>query len=343
MSVQVIAEFGQSHCGDLHTAIRQANVAVDAGCAYAKWQMFAPERIASRHARRYWDASLGGSDSQLQTFTYNGMLDPIGWRALAEHCAGIGLGFLVTPFDLEAIDLLEDIGVSAYKIASGDVTYKQLLKRVAETGKRVFLSTGASHFGEVERALEWLYPCAVTLLACTLSYPCSVTDANLARISYLRRAVHGCETGYSDHTLRTDTALAAAALGATVLEKHATLQEGGPVPDDKMALGPERLRQYVAYANIGHAMWGEERLFVVMAEQPARRGARRSLYAARDIPAGHLYQPGDFTYLRPCPPGAYEPADAERLYGTLSVTATREGDLIQRAGRGDRQSTEGSS
>ncbi len=324
MAIEIVAEFGQSHRGDVATAIRQAEVAKAAGCAYVKWQMFDPERIAGPTARRYWDPALGGAETQLETFHTNGNLAPDGWRHLKTACDEIGIGFLVTPFDLEAVDLLEELDVAAYKIASGDITYRQLLLKVAATGKPVFLSTGAAHLYEVEQALVWLGHIGVTLLACALSYPCEPKDANLARIQTLLCMAE--RVGYSDHTLGSWTALAAVAAGADVLEKHATLNPVGDVPDDRMALGPDVLAAYVDLARYGEELRGSDEIAPVIAEWPAREGARRSLHAAHDIDPGHIFQPGDFTYLRPA--GPYEPADEDYLFGRRAVKAIPAGKQI---------------
>jgi sialic acid synthase SpsE len=282
--IDCVAEFGQSNRGDLATAIRQADVAKAAGCTYVKFQAFDPARLAGPTARRYWSESLGGAETQLETFHVNGNLAPEGWRQLGDHCRSIGIGFMCSPFDLESVDLLVDAGVDAIKIASGEITHRQLLQRVAETGLPVVLSTGAATETEIARALGWLSSENVTLLACTLSYPCADEDAELGRVQALE--MYGYPVGYSDHTLRTDTALAAVVAGATMLEKHCTLDALGGVPDDRMALEPARLRQYVAYAQLGEKMRGEGYLGTSDAEQAARAGARRSLHAATNIPAG---------------------------------------------------------
>lgn len=324
--IQTVAEFGQSCRGDLTTAIRQADMAKTAGCTHAKWQIFDAHRIAGPHAERYWDEKLGGQPTQLETFHLNGMLHPEGWRQLKTHCDQIGIGFLATPFDLEAVDLLEQLDVSAYKIASGDITYTPLLQKVAATGKPVFLSTGASYGDEIRRALDWLDRCDVTLLACSLTYPCPDSDANLARIQSLADLWAG-PVGYSDHTLGVDTALAAVAAGATVLEKHCTLGTGFGVPDDRMALGPAELAAYVEMARLGVRLRGSAELVPVESEMAARHGARRSLHAARDIRAGERFGPDDFVCLRPA--GPFEPADVDHLVGRTARCGIVSGEQIQ--------------
>lgn len=321
--------------------MRQADVAKQAGCAYSKWQIFEVEKLVSKHARRYWDQRLGGDDSQADTFRANGMLKDAEWKALAEYCRHIGVKFLATPFSLEAVDLLEEIGVEAYKVASGDIVYKQLIQKVAATGKPVFMSTGASDEHEVETALDWFhaarwkglvpppeYRYPVTLLACSLAYPCPAEEANLGRIRALEYLGH--PLGYSDHTVGVRTAIAAVAAGATVLEKHCRLDESdGVCPDDQMALVPMLLRQYVHLAQRAEVwMGGSVEVLPTDAELPARAGARRSLYAARDIKRGDVYARGDFAFLRPSDPNGYEPSDADGLYGTLAHVDVATGDLI---------------
>lgn len=326
--VEIISEWGQSHRGDLETAKRQALAAKTAGCHFSKWQIFRPDRIASRHAKRYWDAGLGGSESQLDTFTKNGMLSRDDWAELAIYCRGIEVGFLCTPFDLEAVDLLEEVGVSAYKIASGDITYVQLLNRIGATGKPVFLSTGASRPDEIRDALDRLSNVPVTLLACSLAYPCGVGDAQLRRIPVLQE-MFGCRVGYSDHTLPAETALAAVALGAVVLEKHCTLDPDGGVPDDRMALHFSELRHYVSLANLGARLAGNGAFGGSTAEEAARIGARRSIYAARDIKQGDVYVPRHFAFLRPFDVDGYAPGAVDHLYGTLAPADVAKGELIR--------------
>lgn len=314
--IEVIAEWGQSCGGNLDTAMAQAHATREAGCAWAKFQTFHPDRLVSPNAGRYWDPTLGGFASQRATFLANGMLNDTDWRTLAEYCHSLGVGFMSSPFDLEAVDLLVAAGARAFKIASGEITHRQLLQLVAQTGLPVYLSTGAATLTEISRALDWLRPAEVTLLACTLAYPTLEGDANLGRIETLRR-LYPNPVGYSDHTLRCDTSMAAVALGATVLEKHATLSSDGAVPDDKMALDPAGLRTYVKYALLGESLRGNAAVAPSDAEQAARAGARRSLHAAVNIPAGKTLQLDDFVCLRPA--GPFNPADVGGLVGKTAA------------------------
>lgn len=328
MTPLTVAEFGQSNRGDLRIAIKQAETAANAGADYVKFQCFDPADLASPRARRYWNPDLGGSESQLDTFEANGMLESEEWHTLAEMCATFGVRFLATPFSLDAVDLLEEVGVQEYKVASADIVTLPLLERIAATGKRVFLSTGAAERDEVEWALQVLSPCPVTLLACTLSYPCKPQDANLGRITSLYEhfgdEVEG--VGYSDHTLGTSTALAAAALGATVLEKHATLWPGGPVPDDSMALDPDELRDYVTMAHAGARLRGSTVVAPSEAEQAARVEARRSVCAAKPISQGETLTEDMLCALRPG--DGISPMQWREVIGTEATRSYESGEAI---------------
>jgi N,N'-diacetyllegionaminate synthase len=327
-AVRILAEFGQSCRGDVGVAIDQAQAAKDAGAWGAKWQAFHPDRIASTDAAAYWDLTMGGSQSQRQTFADNGMIHDRDWIELFAACREIGIEPIVTPFDLQAVDTLFDAGIQTWKVASGDITYAQLLRRIAETQLPVILSTGASNPREIYRALDWLAGCQeVTLLACSLAYPTRAGDANLSRIEGLA-GFPVAAVGYSDHTLDVETAFGAAALGATVLERHCTLDHDGEVPDDKMALlAPAELKEYCRLAQLGAAMRGNPYPGCSTAEEPAKVGARRSLHAARYMRKGHRFAAADFVCVRPGD-GAYEPADVDRLVGRKAARTIRVGTKL---------------
>lgn len=285
--------------GSVETAILQAKQARLAGAWGYKTQLLKPEKIARAGATKYWTDDFHTAD-QREAFTKAGLIDYGAWAAVKAWCDDIGIEFLATPFDFEAVDALEGIGVRYYKIASGDIIHQPLIEYVARTGKHIFLSTGAAYESEVWRALDWVGDCEATVLACTLAYPTPPEAAHLSRILSLHRAFPGREIGYSDHTSMPETALAAAALGATTLEVHYTLDNDAPdVPDHKIAVNPKRLAAYVQAAELGATLRGDPVLRPVESERPARIGARRSLCAVRDLPRGHVLTDDDLIALRP--------------------------------------------
>lgn len=325
--VRVVAEFGQSARGYLDVAIEQAQVAKDAGCYAVKYQTFQPDRLVSKDAPAYWDRRLGGADTQYQTFVDNGMLRPEHWWPLKQTCDEIGIVFMSSPFDLEAVDLLDSLEVEAFKIASGEITHRAMLKKIAATKRDVILSTGGATAGEIHRALDWLDGCNVVLLACDLAYPCPAESANLARIEGLGGFTKAKAVGYSDHTVHVETAFGAAVLGATYLEKHCRLDDSdGVCPDDQMALLPAELREYCRLAQLGAAMRGDPYPGMSVAERPAVEGARRSLHASKFLRKGHVLRDGDLVALRPGDgiPAAHD----ESLWGKKVTRTLRVGEKL---------------
>lgn len=321
--MEIVAEFGQSHRGELDTAVEQACAAANAGAKAAKWQIFDADRLAAPGAKRYWDAGLGGSASQRETFRQNGMLTDTDWQALASECHDIGIEFLATPFDLEAVELLASMNVARYKIASADITYLPLLDAIRDKGRRVIASVGAADDKEIEIMLKRLDPRPVTLMACTLAYPCPAINAGLGRIEYLHRTF-GVPVGYSDHTLTVETALAAAAAGAMMLERHVTLG-GTATPDDVMALPIDELVKYRELAELGETM--RKPTPSPVAEITARTQARRGIYASRRLSKGHVLDADDIIGLRPAM-GAIGVEYWDEIVGATTDRYHRPGDPI---------------
>lgn len=321
MPIELIAEWGIP-C-DLSHALRQMQASRDCGARWAKWQMLTPERLAGREAVAYWSDALPGGHAQLEVFGPG--IPDADWRRVLDACRAGGVGTMVTPFDLEAVDRLERLGVEAYKIASGDITYRALIRKIATTGKPVFLSTGAANGFEIRRAIGWLKGCHVTVMACDLVYPCPPADSALVtKIELLKQIAPDRPLGYSDHTRGTLTGAVAVALGVTVLEKHLTLDPDGDRPDDGMALTEVTAERYLGLAREAAVLLATP---AGTPEAAAKVGARRSAHAARDLDADTILEPGDITWLRPAPPGALGP-DA-KIVGRRLAVAVAAGDRIK--------------
>lgn len=213
-SVTIVAECGASHQGSFQKAKELACMAREAGADGVKWQMWLN-----------LDAFVGPRYAYREHFAQASLMQRE-WPRLFDYCRAQGIDPFATPFDLESVDLLENLGVSRYKIASGDLTYTPLLKRLGEIGKPVYLSTGMGDVCEIQTALGWLDPCDVTLLACTVAYPAFPDQAHLQRLLTLKANFPGGPVGYSDHTATGIASLGAVALGATVIEKHVGLMSG---------------------------------------------------------------------------------------------------------------------
>lgn len=311
--VDMLVEWGQ--VSDLPTAIRQAEATHEIGASVAKWQCFDPKRLAGPDAKRYWGKELGGEEDQRAMFEKLGCLTEEEWRTVARACHDHGVQFMATPFDLEAVDLLERLGVSAYKIASGDLTYKPLIEKVAATKKKVYLSTGASTPEEIFDATRWLEGSDVVAMACDLVYPCptlsSSIEPQMTTLRQMQRRYADVPVwpviglGYSDHTQEVITGAVAVALGATTLEKHVTLDKERGNPDDLMALSITEAQAYLRAATDAAELLepshGDP-------QGPAREGARRSAHATRDLGTGHKLTASDVAWLRPCPRDAIPPS-----------------------------------
>ncbi len=300
-SCAVIAEAGVNHNNSIDRAIEMVDRAADAGAWGVKFQMYKAGRIASRNSPKYWSDEIG-TDTQYEAFKLSDRLDYGDYRPVAERCRERGVVFFATPFDLEAVDALEDLDAPIYKVASGDITYRRLLERIEETGKPVLLSTGASTEDEIEEALGWLGgdPGRVVPLVCTLTYPTPDEDGNFARISTFRERFHPYLVGMSDHTIGSAGGWMTAALGGVCIEKHYTIDKAlGEVPDHAMSVDPAELADLVEACRRGAVLRGSSDIGVRESEVPARHNARRSLVATRDLAAGTELVEADLTAKRP--------------------------------------------
>lgn len=298
MGVFIVAELGSNHNGNLNLAFSMITQAKRAGCDAVKFQHYRPERIAANDSSLYWQ---GPERSQREAFAAN-RLSATEMAEAFTYARSIGIEPFSTPFDLEAVDELERLGVRRFKIASGDITNVELLRAVA--GKRLptMLSTGASTLSEVADAveeIELVWPTAdLTLMACTLCYPTRIEDANLRQLESLRSL--GYKVGLSDHTESLLVPALAVALGSVVLEKHFTSdRQMSGSPDHVMSMDPRMMETLVLNVREAEQALGSGEKVVLPCEVTARVGARRSLAAVTDIRAGESVLPEMLIALRP--------------------------------------------
>lgn len=302
-SVFIIAEAGVNHNGDLETAKRLVDAAVVAGADAVKFQTFVPEEIVTGSAEKalYQKANVAGGRVTQLDMIRRYALSKEDFHTLWDCCERAGIMFLSTPFDYYSVDFLDQLGVPIYKIPSGELTNDRFLRYVATRGKPLIVSTGMTTLGEVEEALEVLQDagaCEITLLHCTSAYPTPYEEVNLRAMITLRQAF-GLPVGYSDHTPGTEVAVAAAALGARVIEKHFTLSRNMEGPDHKASLEPGELAVMVrAIRNVEKAL-GDGRKRPSPVEQDVMRTARRSLVAACDIAEGEMITEEKLAVKRP--------------------------------------------
>jgi N,N'-diacetyllegionaminate synthase len=300
----IIAEAGVNHNGDLATARRLIDVAAEAGADLVKFQTFSADRLVTGYAGKagYQTLTTDVDESQFDMIRRLELTRDM-HEALIAHCKSRGIRFFSSAFDSYGVDLLVELGIDRFKIPSGEITNLPYLRHVGRYGKPVILSTGMATLGEIEAALDTLEQSGtrrerLTVLHCNTEYPTPMADVNLRAMLAIRDAF-GVAVGYSDHTLGIEVAIAAVALGATVIEKHFTLDRAMRGPDHKASLEPDELKAMVsAIRNIEQAM-GDGIKRPSASEAKNRLAARKSLVAARAIRAGELFSEVNLAVKRP--------------------------------------------
>lgn len=304
-NIFIIAEAGVNHNGNPETALRLIDAAAEAGADAVKFQTFKAELVVTKDAGKaeYQKSSVPGGDSQLDMI--RGLeLDGETHHALADHCREKGILFLSTPFDLPSIDLLDSMGLELFKIPSGEITNLPYLRKVGALGKRLVMSTGMADIDEIGAALDVLTKAGtpmdrITVLHCNTEYPTPMEDVNLTAMLTIGQTFPGVEIGYSDHTLGIEIPVAAAALGARVIEKHFTLDKTMDGPDHKASLEPDELKAMVrAVRNIEKAL-GHGKKQASKSEAKNKPIARKSIVAAQDINKGEIFSEKNLTVKRP--------------------------------------------
>ena len=298
----IIAEAGVNHNGDVALAGRLVDAAVEARVDAVKFQTFRAERLASPAAPKapYQRVRTDAAESQLEMLRRL-ELSAEAHRRLQAQCRARGILFLSTPFDEESADLLETLDVPAFKIGSGEVTNLPFLQYVARKGRPLLLSTGMSHLAEVAEALQAVRATGndqVALLHCVSSYPADPAEANLRAMQTMADAWQ-VPVGFSDHTPGSAVAVAARALGACVIEKHLTLDRTLPGPDHAASLEPTDFAALVRDLRAVEAALGHGRKEPTIREAETAIAARRSLVAARPIPAGTILTEESILIQRP--------------------------------------------
>lgn len=324
----VIAEAGVNHDGDLNRALELVRVAAESGADAVKFQTFKATQLVNATAKKadYQIESTGESGGQLEMLA-NLELDEASHHALVKRCAELDILFMSSPFDAGSADFLERLGLPAFKIGSGELTNTPFLKHVARKGVPMILSTGMARMGDVEVALDAVEEMGhhdVAILHCVSAYPADPADANLRAMATL--ASFGYPVGYSDHTPGISVPIAAVALGATVIEKHFTLDRDLPGPDHRASLEPDEFAAMVHGIRVAELALGDGRKRPVPAELDTARAARKSLVAACDIPANAVLTAEMLAIKRPGT--GIPPTMREFVIGRSTSTAIISGELL---------------
>ena len=302
--ILIIAEVGVNHNGDMELAKRLIDSAADAGADLVKFQTFSAERLATQSAPKadYQNQTTLQAESQFAMLKQLELSTEM-HELLIAYCQQRNIGFFSTGFDIQSLDYLASLGAGRFKIPSGEITNLPYLRHVGGFGKSVILSSGMATLGEIEAALEVLETAGtprthITVLHCNTEYPTPMQDVNLRAMCNIRDAL-GVTVGYSDHTAGIEVPIAAVALGATVIEKHLTLDRNLPGPDHKASLEPDEFAAMVsAIRNIEQAM-GDGIKRPSSSEAKNKPIARKSLVAAKQIRAGEQFTAENVTAKRP--------------------------------------------
>ena len=300
----IIAEAGVNHNGDLDLAKRLIDVAAEAGADLVKFQTFNADRLVTRTAPKaqYQNQTNDGRESQHAMLRRLELTEAMHHELIA-HCAARNIGFFSTGFDIESVDMLVRLGQSRFKIPSGEITNLPYLRHIGRLGKAVILSTGMATLGEIEAAIDVLehtgtFRGSISVLHCTTEYPTPMTEVNLRAMLSIQKAF-GVEVGYSDHTRGIEVAIAAVALGASVIEKHFTLDRNLPGPDHKASLEPKELKAMVAAIRNIEIALGDGIKRPTPSEAYNKPIVRKSLVAGRAIMAGEAFTSDNITTKRP--------------------------------------------
>lgn len=307
--VLVIAEAGVNHNGNLDMARRLVDTAAEAGADLVKFQTFKAQKIASEaakkasyQARNEGVSSCVAEESQLEMLRRLELSEG-DHDALVAHCRDRGIGFFSSGFDMDSLDYLNELGLQQFKVPSGEITNLPYLRKIASFGKDLILSTGMATLGEIEAAIEAIEMAGVprqhiTVLHCTTEYPAPIDEVNLRAMMTIAQAF-GVAVGYSDHTDGIEVPIAAVALGATIVEKHFTLDRTLPGPDHAASLEPRDLTAMVRGIRKIEVALGSPQKRVTPSEAANRAIARKSIVAARPIAAGELFSEDNLTTKRP--------------------------------------------
>lgn len=300
--ILIIAEAGVNHNGDLELAREMVRKAREAKADYIKFQTFIPRELVTGCTEKadYQKRETAGGSTQLEMLEKLALPEQA-FVELKEYCDRLGIGFLSTPFDSRSIDFLSGLDMDYWKVPSGEITNLPYLEKISRTGKKILLSTGMSELWEIQAALATLEENGsgdVTILQCNTEYPTPFADVNLKAMKQMEEIFHR-KVGYSDHTQGIEVPIAAAALGARVIEKHFTLDRNMEGPDHRASLEPEELAAMTqAIRNVERAM-GDGKKRRTASERHNVDLARKSIVSSAHIKSGEVFTSDNITVKRP--------------------------------------------
>ncbi len=330
--IYIIAEAGVNHNGDLDLAVEMVRAAARAGADAVKFQTFTAAALATADAPKaaYQERAAGRPESQ-HAMLQRLELDEAAHRVLIGECRRRDIEFLSTAFDLASVDMLHRLGMARFKVPSGEIDHVPYLRRIGGLGKPIILSTGMATLAEVEAALTVLQGAGarrdeITVLHCHTQYPTDFRDVNLKAMVTMREEL-GVQTGYSDHTLGIEVPVAAAALGAVIIEKHFTIDRSMEGPDHAASLEAEEFANMVVAVRHTEVSLGSGIKSPTPSELEIRPVARKSLVASRDIREGEVFSEHNLAAKRPGT--GLSPLRWDEIVGRRSKRAYRADEPIE--------------
>ena len=329
----IIAEAGVNHNGSLNTALEMIDIAAEAGADAVKFQTFKTDCLVTPNAPKAHYQTISDRKAQTQYDMIKRLeLRPEDHEELMARCKNQKIDFLSTPFDLDSIDLLQALGLNTYKIPSGEITNLPYLRKIGGLRKQIILSTGMSELSEIKDALSILEQSGsirkdIILLHCNTEYPTPFHDVNLLAMKSLAEHFPGVGIGYSDHTLGIEIPIAAAALGAIVIEKHFTINRQMTGPDHAASLEPDELKAMVRSIRRIEMALGNGKKTVTPSEKKNIEVARKSIVAKHEIMVNDTFTPDNITVKRPGT--GVSPMKWDEIIGTQSDRHYEIDELIQ--------------
>jgi N,N'-diacetyllegionaminate synthase len=325
----IIAEAGVNHNSDLQTALRLVEAAKNSGADCVKFQAFTAEELTTRQAvKAAYQHNCGSPGESQYDMLKRCELTEKDFVAIKKHCDKQGIDFLITPFSVRWVGILAEMGITAFKIGSGNITCLDLLKEIAETHLPVIMSTGMAYMPEVHQALNQLRQFGssrIAVLHCVSLYPTTLEQVNLATLAAMKQQLQ-VRVGFSDHTEDIITGALAVTAGAEILEKHITLDKNMDGPDHRMSLEPDQMFEYVKLARRGAIAYGTSYKEPLPQELQIKQTVRMSVAAAQDIKAGTIITRQMLTMKRP---GTAIPAEEiDNVTGSVAKDNIKAGQLI---------------
>jgi N,N'-diacetyllegionaminate synthase len=330
--VTIIAEAGVNHNGCIHTALKLVEAASQSGADVVKFQTFSSESLATNRAQQAsYQKKMSLTSNQLDMLKRL-ELSSNDHNAIIEHCKTHKIEFFSTAFDLGSLDYLNNLGLKSFKVPSGEITNLPYLRRIGSFGKPILLSTGMATLGEIEEAITILKYSGtkhadITVLHCTTEYPAPFDEVNLLAMKTLEQAF-GVNVGYSDHTTGIEVSLAAATLGAKVIEKHFTLDRNQPGPDHAASVEVDELKKLVTGVRIIERALGTGLKRRTQSEEKNLLVVRKSIVASETIKKGDTFTESNLTTKRPG--SGISPMRWNEIVGSIALRNYIKNDVIEK-------------